>query len=84
MTAPVRTGHLVELNFPRTMALAKQKGQFARIKIAKIVRIDRSHITEDAHIGHCGSVYISMAPDINAGALRACLCRLLNIVLARN
>lgn len=51
MTAPVRTGHLVEINFPRTMALAKQKGQFARIKVAKIVRIDRTHITADAHIG---------------------------------
>jgi hypothetical protein len=51
MTAPVRTGHLIELNFPRTVALAKQKGQFARIKTAKVVRIDRGHITENAHIG---------------------------------
>jgi hypothetical protein len=51
MTAPVRTGHLVEINFPRTMALAKQKGQFARIKVAKVLRIDRTHITTDAHIG---------------------------------
>lgn len=51
MTAPVRAGHLVELNFPRTMTLAKQKGQFARIKTAKVVRIDRSHVTQDAHIG---------------------------------
>jgi hypothetical protein len=51
MTAPVRTGHLVEVNFPRTVALAKQKGQFARIKVARVVRIDRSHVTTDAHIG---------------------------------
>jgi hypothetical protein len=51
MTAPVRTGHLVEVNFPRTMTLAKQKGQFARVKVARVVRIDRSHLTEDAHIG---------------------------------
>jgi len=51
MTVPVRTGHLIEVNFPRTMALAKQKGQFARIKTAKVVRIDRSHLTTDAHIG---------------------------------
>ena len=51
MTAPIRTGHVVELNFPRTQALAKQKGQFARIKTATVVRVDRGHITEDAHIG---------------------------------
>ncbi|MDO8301760.1 MAG: PilZ domain-containing protein [Sedimentisphaerales bacterium] len=51
MTAPVRVGHVVELNFPRTQTLAKQKGQFARIKIAKVVRIDRSHLMENAHIG---------------------------------
>ena len=36
VTAPIRTGHLVELNFPRTEALAKEKGQFARIKSGKI------------------------------------------------
>jgi hypothetical protein len=51
MTAPVRNGHVVELNFPRTPALAKQKGQFARIKTARVVRVDRCHVTTDAHIG---------------------------------
>jgi hypothetical protein len=51
MSTPVRTGNVIELNFPRTMALAKQKGQFARIKTARVVRVDRSHVIEDAHIG---------------------------------
>ena len=51
MTAPVCPGHIIELNFPRTLALAKQKGQFARVKTAKIVRIDRSHVAQDANIG---------------------------------
>ena len=51
MATPVSAGHVVELNFPRTLGLAKQKGQFARVKTAKIVRIDRSHSAEDASIG---------------------------------
>jgi hypothetical protein len=51
MAAPVRAGHVVEVNFPRTLALAKVKGQFARIKTATVVRVDRSHVTQDAHIG---------------------------------
>jgi len=51
VTAPVRTGHIVELNFPRTEALAKEKGQFARIKTGKIVRVDRKNLLESAEIG---------------------------------
>lgn len=51
VTAPVRTGHCVELNFPRTEALAKEKGQFARIKRGKIVRVDRKNMLENAEIG---------------------------------
>jgi hypothetical protein len=51
MTTPVRTGHVVEVNFPRTVSLARAKGQFARVKTAKIVRIDRSRCTEDASVG---------------------------------
>jgi hypothetical protein len=51
MTTPVRAGHVVEVNFPRTVSLARQKGQFARVKTAKVVRIDRSRCTEDASIG---------------------------------
>ena len=51
VTAPVRTGHFVELNFPRTETLAKEKGQFARIKRGKIVRVDRENMLENAEIG---------------------------------
>ncbi len=51
VTAPVRTGHIVELNFPRTEALAKEKGQFARIKTGKVVRVDRKNLLESAEIG---------------------------------
>jgi len=51
MTAPVRRGSVVELNFPRTDALAERKGQFARIKRGKVVRVDRKATLEDATIG---------------------------------
>ncbi|HEY5503702.1 MAG TPA: PilZ domain-containing protein [Sedimentisphaerales bacterium] len=50
-TTPLRTGHVVELNFPRTMALAKRKGNFARIKSGRVVRIERSELLDDATIG---------------------------------
>ena len=50
MTTPIRTGHIVELNFPRTQNLAKQKGQFARIKSGKVIRVDRSGLTVSANI----------------------------------
>ena len=51
MTTPIRPGHVVEINFPRTMGLAKKKGQFARIKAGKIIRVERGTITADATIG---------------------------------
>jgi hypothetical protein len=51
MTAPLRPGHVVEVNFPRTMALAKEKGQFARIKSGKVVRVERENILKGANIG---------------------------------
>lgn len=51
VTAPIKTGNVVELNFPRTEALAKEKGQFARIKSGKIVRVDRTKLLENAEIG---------------------------------
>lgn len=50
-TAPVGTGHLVELNFPRTESLAKEKGQFARIRTGKVVRVERRNLLESAEIG---------------------------------
>jgi hypothetical protein len=50
-TTLVGTGHVVELNFPRTEALAKEKGQFARIKTGKVVRVERKSLLENAQIG---------------------------------
>jgi hypothetical protein len=51
MAAPIREGHIVEINFPRTTALAKEKGQYARIKTGKVVRVDRSDLLKDGWIG---------------------------------
>jgi hypothetical protein len=51
MTTPVRRGSVVELNFPRTDALAEQKGQFARIKRGRVVRVDRQRTLDEAMIG---------------------------------
>jgi len=51
MTTPIRLGHTVEINFPRTTALAKEKGQFARIKSGKVVRVDRKNMLKEAEIG---------------------------------
>jgi hypothetical protein len=51
MTTPVKAGHDVEINFPRTAALAKEKGKFARIKSGRVVRVDRSNMLEEACIG---------------------------------
>lgn len=51
ITTPVRTGHLVELNFPRTETLARKKGQFARIRSGKVVRVERRNMLKDAAIG---------------------------------
>ena len=50
MTAPIRPGHLVEINFPRTTSLAKKKGQFARIKSGRVVRVERTRLLTDASI----------------------------------
>ena len=51
MTAPVRAGSILEVNFPRTSDLAREKGQFARIKTGKVVRVERSQIFQDATVG---------------------------------
>ena len=51
MMTPVRPGHIVEINFPRTMVLAKEKGRFARIKSGKVVRVERRNMLKDANIG---------------------------------
>ena len=51
MTVPVKAGNTVEINFPRTEALAKEKGRFARIKSGKVVRIERKDMLKSANIG---------------------------------
>jgi len=51
MTTPIRPGHVVEINFPRTVDLAKKKGQFARIKTGTVLRIERDSLVSDATIG---------------------------------
>ncbi len=51
VVTPLQAGNVVELNFPRTMALAKQKGGFARIKSGRVVRIERAGLLDDATIG---------------------------------
>lgn len=51
LTAPVREGHEIEVNFPRTMSLAKQKGQYARIKNARVIRVDRRQLLQEGAIG---------------------------------
>jgi hypothetical protein len=51
LTTPIRAGHVVEVNFPRTEALAEQKGGFARIKSGKVVRIERKNMLTEANIG---------------------------------
>jgi hypothetical protein len=51
MTAPIVPGTIVEINFPRTTALARQKGQYARIKQGKVVRVDREGLLDEASIG---------------------------------
>ena len=51
MTMPVREGQMIELNFPRTQSLATEKGQFARIKIGKVIRVERKSVLKDASVG---------------------------------
>jgi len=51
LTAPIKSGNIVELNFPRTDDLAKEKGQYARIKRGRVVRIERKNMLDTAEIG---------------------------------
>ncbi len=51
VTTPVREGHCLEVNFPRTKTLAEEKGSFSRIKSGNIVRVDRKNMLKDASIG---------------------------------
>jgi hypothetical protein len=51
ITTPVVPGKEVEINFPRTQTLAQEKGQYARIKHAKVLRVDRKQMLETGSIG---------------------------------
>ncbi len=51
LTAPIREGHEIEINFPRTATLARQKGQYARIKSGKVLRVERNNMLVNANIG---------------------------------
>ncbi len=51
ITMPAREGSVVEINFPRTDVLAQEKGQYARIKRGRVVRVDRRNTLDDASIG---------------------------------
>ncbi|MBN1796326.1 MAG: hypothetical protein JW804_06605 [Sedimentisphaerales bacterium] len=51
MTTPIREGDAVEINFPRTTALAEEKGQFGRLKKGSVIRIERKSMLQDAKIG---------------------------------
>ena len=51
MTTPVASGNEIEINFPRTQTLAKEKGQYARIKNAKVLRVDRKQMLSSGTIG---------------------------------
>lgn len=50
VATPLHAGNVVELNFPRTMVLARQKGGFARIKSGKVVRVERGSLLDDAEL----------------------------------
>ena len=47
---PVCEGQDLEINFPRTEMIAKHKGSYARVKTARVVRIDRSDTLNKAVI----------------------------------
>ena len=51
MTTPIRVGHIVEVNFPRTALLAEKKGSFARIKSGKVVRVEHQNMLKDVNTG---------------------------------
>lgn len=50
MSVPVREGQDLEINFPRTEPVAHKKGQFARIKKGRVIRVDRSESLNSAKV----------------------------------
>jgi len=51
ISTPIREGHILEINFPRTNTLAEKKGRYARIKCGIVLRVERKNILKDANIG---------------------------------
>ena len=51
VSTPVKEGQVVEINFPRSDSLARQKGQYARIKTGTVVRVERRKMFSDANVG---------------------------------
>ena len=51
ITTPVQAGNIVEINFPRSTTLAKEKGGYSRIKSGKVVRVERCNMIKDVSIG---------------------------------
>ena len=50
LRVPLREGQNLELNFPRSEGLAETKGGFARIKTARVIRVDRSDLISGAAV----------------------------------
>ncbi|MBN2212077.1 MAG: PilZ domain-containing protein [Sedimentisphaerales bacterium] len=50
LRAPVREGQQVEINFPRAETLANEKGCAARIKPARVVRVERTNAIATAAV----------------------------------
>ncbi len=51
MTTPIRHGNIIEINFPRTMTLAEERGRFGRLKTGRVVRVERKTMLRDGKIG---------------------------------
>ena len=51
VTTPVAEGNEIEMNLPRTRTLAKEKGQYARIKHARVLRVDRQRLLSEGTLG---------------------------------
>lgn len=50
MQSPIKEGQSVEVNFPRAENLASEKGRCARIKAARVIRVDRNNVLDNAAI----------------------------------
>lgn len=50
LRTPLREGQQLEMNFPRCEPLAGRKGGYARIKTARVIRIDRGKDLLDATV----------------------------------